>query len=48
MKNKYPVSENRIYTLDDKTTVYPGHGDMTEVGFEKIYNPYVTGEWYGA
>lgn len=36
--------KNRLYTLDDKTNVYPGHGEMTSIGFEKIYNPYVTGE----
>ncbi|MBQ2897188.1 MAG: MBL fold metallo-hydrolase [Clostridia bacterium] len=36
--------KNKIYTLDDNTNVYPGHGDMTDVGFEKIYNPYVRGE----
>jgi glyoxylase-like metal-dependent hydrolase (beta-lactamase superfamily II) len=32
---------NRIYTLDDDVTVYPGHGPATSVGFEKHSNPFV-------
>ncbi len=36
--------QNKLYKLDDKTNVYPGHGSMTDIGFEKNYNPYVTGE----
>ena len=39
---------NKIFSLDDKTLVYPGHGEITDVGYEKINNPYVTGELYGA
>lgn len=31
----------QIYTLPDKTVVYPGHGPATTVGREKIGNPYV-------
>jgi len=34
---------NRIYTLDDDITVYPGHGPATSVGFEKHSNPFVRG-----
>jgi len=34
---------NRIYTLDDDVTVYPGHGPATLVGFEKHSNPFVRG-----
>ena len=31
----------KILTLDDDTVVYPGHGDTTTVGNEKIYNPFL-------
>jgi hydroxyacylglutathione hydrolase len=31
----------RIYTLNDGTTLYPGHGPATTVGQEKATNPYV-------
>jgi hydroxyacylglutathione hydrolase len=31
----------RIYTLPDETTVFPGHGDTTTVGEEKVSNPHV-------
>lgn len=34
----------RIYTLPDKTVVYPGHGPDTTVEAEKSTNPYVSGE----
>jgi hydroxyacylglutathione hydrolase len=34
---------SRIYTLPDKTTVFPGHGGTTTVGEEKESNPYVRG-----
>lgn len=31
----------RILTLPDSTTIYPGHGDPTTVGYEKKYNPFL-------
>lgn len=34
----------RIYTLPDDTTVYPGHGPATSVGDEKRSNPFVRGD----
>ncbi len=31
----------KLYTLPDGYTVYPGHGDKTSIGIEKISNPFV-------
>lgn len=33
----------QIYTLPDETTLLPGHGPATTVGFEKTNNPFVRG-----
>ncbi|MEO9966037.1 MAG: MBL fold metallo-hydrolase [Reichenbachiella sp.] len=30
----------KLFTLDEKTTVYPGHGGTTTVGKEKVSNPF--------
>jgi glyoxylase-like metal-dependent hydrolase (beta-lactamase superfamily II) len=32
---------NKLFSLDDKTIVYPGHGIFTSIEFEKHENPYV-------
>ena len=32
--------KEKLFTLDDNITVYPGHGDKTSIGHEKKYNPY--------
>ena len=32
----------QLYTLEDSTVVYPGHGAETEIGYEKRNNPFIT------
>ena len=33
--------KNKLYTLDDDLVVYPGHGPVTSIGYEKRSNPFV-------
>ncbi|WP_025725192.1 MBL fold metallo-hydrolase [Acholeplasma granularum] len=33
--------KNRLFTLPDKTFVYPGHGKQTSIGHEKLNNPFL-------
>lgn len=33
--------KNKLFQLDDETTVYPGHGNMTSIEKEKKTNPYI-------
>jgi len=33
--------KTRLYTLPDDTIVYTGHGPITTIGDEKMYNPFV-------
>lgn len=35
--------KNKIYTLSENIKVYPGHGDITDIGYEKKYNSFVRG-----
>ena len=34
-------SVKKLYTLDDSTEIYPGHGPLSTIGHEKNFNPYV-------
>jgi glyoxylase-like metal-dependent hydrolase (beta-lactamase superfamily II) len=34
--------KNRLFTLEDDFTVYPGHGEKTTISSEKMNNPFVT------
>lgn len=31
----------KLFTMDDETKIYNGHGNRTTVGFEKHYNPFL-------
>ena len=33
--------KTKILTLPDNTNIYPGHGGLTTVGDEKLYNPFL-------
>ncbi len=33
--------KERLFILPDETKVYPGHGDVTDIGSEKKYNPFL-------
>lgn len=32
--------QTKLLVLPDETIVYPGHGEPTKIGFEKMYNPF--------
>lgn len=33
--------KSQLFTLPAETVIYPGHGPETNIGFEKVYNPFV-------
>lgn len=37
--------KDRLLSLPDETTVYPGHGPATTIGEEKEDNPFLTPDW---
>ncbi len=36
--------KEKLYPLGDDTEAYPGHGPPTTVGYEKKFNPFLTGQ----
>lgn len=35
----------KVMTLDDEVTVYPGHGPATTIGWERWHNPFIVAGW---
>jgi glyoxylase-like metal-dependent hydrolase (beta-lactamase superfamily II) len=33
--------KSQLFTLPPETIIFPGHGPETNIGFEKVYNPFV-------
>lgn len=33
--------KNKIIKMEDNTRIYPGHGQMSNIGFEKTHNPFL-------
>ena len=33
--------KEKLLTLPDDTTVYPGHNDVTTIAYERMNNPYL-------
>ena len=34
--------KEKLFVLDDRIKVYPGHGEATTIGYEKDYNPFLS------
>jgi glyoxylase-like metal-dependent hydrolase (beta-lactamase superfamily II) len=33
--------QDKLFVLPEETKVYPGHGESTTIGHEKMYNPFL-------
>ncbi|RJP67331.1 MAG: MBL fold metallo-hydrolase [Ignavibacteriales bacterium] len=40
-KNLIQSIQVKLFTLPDETKIYPGHGDESSIGYEKIHNPFL-------
>ncbi len=34
--------KNKLFTLPDETKIYPGHGEVSSIGHEKKFNPFLS------
>ncbi|MCH9028414.1 MAG: MBL fold metallo-hydrolase [Bacteroidetes bacterium] len=32
---------SKLFTLPDEVVIYPGHGDDSTIGYEKLHNPFL-------
>lgn len=41
MKTLVTSIKEKLFVLPEETKVYPGHGESTTIGYEKMYNPFI-------
>ena len=47
LKQLTSAVKEKLFLLPDDTMVFPGHGESTTIGHEKLVNPYLNGEFNG-
>ena len=47
LKQLTSAVQEKLFCLPDDTMVFPGHGESTTIGHEKLVNPYLNGELNG-
>ncbi|MBP2002481.1 glyoxylase-like metal-dependent hydrolase (beta-lactamase superfamily II) [Paenibacillus shirakamiensis] len=40
-RDLYDSIQGTLFRMSDETIVYPGHGPRTQIGYEKMHNPYM-------